>query len=224
MLSGKKRFQVPAAVATLLLFAVGVACNGFFVDPILTSVTVGPTATINEGGTVQESAVGTYNDGSTKSLTSVQWSSDTESVATISTAGLVTGVSPGTATITGASGTVSGTSTITVALNNVTAIKITPTTNHAQANGGTASYTALATISSGSPVDVTATATWSVLSTTGGGTGVDDFLVEQGADPQVVTVESTAVAGEVATIQASYVGGSGLTYNATATLTVTAAP
>jgi trimeric autotransporter adhesin len=222
MLSGKKKFQVLAAVATLLLFAVGVACNGFFVDPVLTSVTVGPTATINQGGTVQESAVGTYNDGSTKSLTNVQWSSDTESVATISTSGLVTGVSPGMATITGASGTVSGTAAVTVALNNVTGIKINPTTNHAQADGGTAQYTASATISGGSPVDVTATATWSVLSTTGGGTGTSDFLVEQGADPQVITVESTAVAGEVATIQASYVGGSGLTYNATATLTVTA--
>src|SRR6202167_1108509 len=107
MLSGKKKFQVGAAFATLLLFAVGVACNGFFVDPVLTSVTVGPTATINQGGTVQESAVGTYNDGSSKSLTNVQWSSDTESVATVASTGLVTGVSPGSATITGASGTVS---------------------------------------------------------------------------------------------------------------------
>jgi hypothetical protein len=224
MLSGKKKFQIGAAFATLLLFAAGVACNGFFVDPVLTSVTVGPTATINQGGTVQESAVGTYNDGSSKSLTNVQWSSDTESVATVASTGLVTGVSPGSATITGASGTVSGTASITVALNNVTGVTINPTSNHAQANGGTASYTASATVSGGSPVDVTATATWSVLSVTGGGTGTGDFLVEQGADPQVITVESTAVAGEVATIQASYVGGSGLTYNATATLTVTAAP
>jgi len=224
MLSGKKKLQILTASATLLLFAVGVACNGFFVDPVLTTLTVGPTATINQGGTVQESAVGTYNDGSTKSLTNVQWSSDTESVATISTSGLVTGVSVGQTTITGASGTVSGTATVTVALNNVTAITISPTTNHAQANGGTANYTASATLSGGSPVDVTATATWSVLSVTGGGTGINDFLVEQGADPEVVTVESTAVAGEVATIQASYVSGSGVTFNATAKLTVTAAP
>src|SRR5580698_7178095 len=194
MLSGKKKFQILAAFATLLLFAAGVACNGFFVDPVLTSVTVGPTATINQGGTVQESAVGSYNDGSSKSLTNVQWSSDTESVATVASTGLVTGVSPGSATITGASGTVSGTASITVALNNVTGITINPTSNHAQANGGTASYTASATVSGGSPVDVTATATWSVLSVTGGGTGTADFLVEQGADPQVITVESTAVA------------------------------
>src|SRR5215475_10662498 len=120
MSSGKKKIQILAALAALLLFAVVVGCNGFFVDPVLTSVTVGPTATINQGGTVQESAVGTYNDGSSKSLSDVQWSSDTPDVATIVQTGIVTGVSPGTATITGASGTVSGTSTITVALQNVT--------------------------------------------------------------------------------------------------------
>src|SRR5580700_4498644 len=142
MLSSKKKLQILAASATLLLFAVGVACNGFFVDPVLTSVTVGPTATINQGGTVQESAVGTFNDGSTKSLSNVQWSSDTESVATISSAGLVTGVSPGAATITGASGTVSGTAAITVALQNVTGITVTPTTANIKANGGTAPFTA----------------------------------------------------------------------------------
>src|SRR6202451_807600 len=116
MLSSKKQLQLVAAFATLFLFACGIGCSGFFVDPVLTSIAVGPTATINQGGTVQESAVGTYNDGSTSTLTNVQWSSDTQSVATVATTGLVTGVSPGEATITGASGTVSGTATVTVAL------------------------------------------------------------------------------------------------------------
>lgn len=220
MLSRKKKIQIAGGFAVLLMVATVVGCNGFFVNPTLTSIAVGPTATINQGGTVQESAVGTYNDGTTQSLNNVFWSSSPTSVATISTTGLVTGVSTGTATITGASGTVSGTATITVALTNVTGITISPTTNHAQPNGGTAQYHAFATISGGAPVDITATATWSVLSTTGGGTGTADFSVEQGVDPEVVTVESTAVGGEVATIQASYVGGSGLTYTATATLTV----
>ena len=76
MLSRKKKFQLVAAFATLFLFAVVVGCNGFFVDPVLTSIAVGPTATINQGNTVQESAIGTYNDGSTKTLSSgTQWSS-----------------------------------------------------------------------------------------------------------------------------------------------------
>lgn len=224
MLSSKQKLRIAGAFSTLLLFAAVVGCNGFFVNPTLTSIAVGPTATINQGGTVQMSAVGTYNDGSTQSLSNVFWSSSETDVATISSSGLVTGVSPGTSTITGASGTVSGTATVTVALSNVTGITISPTTRSAQANGGTADFTASATISGGSPVDVTATVTWSVLSVRNGGTGVNDFSVQQGVDPEVVTVNSTAVAGEVATIQASYVGGSGTTFTATATLTVTAAP
>ncbi len=220
MLGSKKKLQLAGAFTALLLLAVVLGCNGFFVNPTLTSITVGPTATINQGGTVQMTASGTYNDGTTQTLTNVFWSSDATSVATVSTTGLVTGVSTGTATITGASGTQTGTATITVALNNVTGITISPTTNHATLNGGTAQFTAKATLSGGAPVDVTATATWTVLSTSGGGTGVSDFAVSQGVDPEVVTVQSTAVAGEVATIQASYVGGSGTTYTATATLTV----
>src|ERR1700684_836865 len=99
MLSSKKKFQLVAAFATLFLFALGIGCSGFFVDPVLTSIAVGPTATINQGATVQESAVGTYNDGSTKTLGSgVQWSSRTSTVASVTSAGLGTGTSPGPAT------------------------------------------------------------------------------------------------------------------------------
>jgi hypothetical protein len=213
MLSGKKKLEILAAFATLLLFAVGVACNGFFVDPVLTSVTVGPTATINQGGTVQESAVGSYNDGSTKTLTNVQWSSDTQSVATISSAGLVTGVSPGSATVTGASGTVSGTATIMVSLSNVTGLTISPSTASIKANGGTAPFKAMATIAGGQPVDVTASVTWTVSDTT-------NVTVTQQADPAIVTVNAAPV-GEKVTLGATYLSGSGVTFVApNATITV----
>jgi hypothetical protein len=217
MLSRKKKIQIISGIGTLLLFAIGIGCSGFFVDPVLTSVTVGPTATINQGGTVQESAVGSFNDGSTKTLTNVQWSSDTESVATVSAAGLVTGVSPGSATITGASGTVSGTATITVAIQNVTGITIKPTSASIPKNGGTQQFTAMATVAGGSPVDVTATATWTA---TVNGTETSDVQLTQGVTPEVVTTTSTATVGEQITITASYLSGSGVTYTANATLTV----
>jgi hypothetical protein len=220
MLSRKKKLQVTSALATLFLFATVVGCNGFFVNPTLTSIAVGPTATINQGGTVQMSAVGTYNDGTTQSLGNVFWSSSDTGVATISGSGLVTGISVGTSTITGASGTVSGTAAVTVALSNVTGITISPTTNQAKMDGGTANFYAFATISGGKPVDVTATVTWSIASVSNGGTGISDFTVQQGVNPEVVTVQTTAQVGEVATVQASYVGGSGTTFTATAKLTV----
>lgn len=218
MLSRKRKIQIGGAIATLVLVAAAVGCNGFFVDPVLTSITVGPTATINQGNTVQESAVGSYNDGSTKALTNVSWSSDTESVATISTTGLVTGVSPGSATITGASGTVSGTATITVALQNVTGITVTPTSANIRAGGGTQTFTAKATIANGSPVDVTATATWTASDSSGD--PATDVTLTQGVSPMTVTTTS-ATQGEQIIITASYLSGTGVTYNASATLTVT---
>lgn len=213
MLSRNRKLQIVGTFGILVLFASLVGCSSFFVDPVLTSVTVGPTATINQGGTVQMSAVGAFNDGTTQALSHVSWSSDTQSVATVNSSGLVTGVSPGSATITGASGTVSGTATITVALQNVTGITITPTSRSIRAGGGTGTFTAKATIAGGSPVDVSATATWSISDTT-------NTILTQGVTPETVTVESAPV-GEQITLTASYLSGTGVTYNASATITVT---
>ncbi len=199
MLSSKKKLQLAAAFATLLLFATGVACNGFFVDPVLTSIAVGPTATINQGNTVQESAIGTYNDGSTKILSSgVQWSSSDSSTATVNNAGLVTGASPGSATITAGFQATSGTSTITVSLGNVTALKISPPGNTNIPVSGNAPFTALATVTGESqPVDVSSTATWTLADTT-------NFQLTLG-DPVTVQVLSGVQVGTKTTLTASYI-------------------
>jgi trimeric autotransporter adhesin len=217
MLNIKQKSKVAETLVVALVCAIGPGCNGFFVDPTLTSITVGPSATINETGTVQMSAVGTYNDGSTKSISNVFWSSSDTTVASIDGAGLVTGISPGSATITGASGTVSGTATVTVSISNVTGITISPTTANANINQSQ-SFTASAKVSGGSPVDITSTATWTITATSTGSTA--DFTVVGGQDPAVVTVQATAQPGEVATITATYVSGVN-TFTATATLRVT---
>src|SRR5580700_8181961 len=188
MLSSKKKFQLVAAFATLFLFALGIGCSGFFVDPVLTSIAVGPTATINQGATVQESAIGTYNDGSTKTLGSgVQWSSSAATTANVSNSGLVTGASPGSATITAAFQATSGTSSITVNLGNVTALKLSPTTASIVVNG-TQNFTALATVTGESqPVDVSSTATWVV-------SDPNNFTITLG-DPVTITAGAAAPPG-----------------------------
>jgi len=213
MLSSKKKLQLAAAFATLLLFALGAGCKGFFVDPVLTSITVGPTATINQGATVQESAIGSYNDGSTKALSSgVQWSSSASTTASVNSSGLVTGNSPGSATITAGFQATSGTSSITVNLGNVTALKISPTTGNISTNGGTAQFFAYATVTGESaPVDVSSTATWTVSDTT-------NFTVTQG-DPVTITSGANATVGNKVTVTATYV--STTTFTANAILTVT---
>ncbi len=198
MLSSRKKLQIVVAFATLFLFAAGVGCSGFFVDPVLTSIAVGPTATIQQGATVQESAIGTYNDGSTKVLgTGVQWSSSDATAASVNSSGLVTGVSQGSATITGAFQATSGTSSITVNLGNVTALVTKPAgTVSIKANAQQAFYAYATVTGESSPVDVSATANWVLSDTT-------DFSLVQG-DPVTVTALTSAVTLSPATLTVSY--------------------
>jgi uncharacterized protein YjdB len=79
------------------------------------SVTVAPaSASVRVGGTVSLTA--TLKDASGNVLTgrTVTWTTSATAVATVSTAGVVTGVAVGSATITATSGGVSGTAAVTV--------------------------------------------------------------------------------------------------------------
>jgi hypothetical protein len=161
---------------------------------------------------VQESAVGSYNDGSTKTLSSgVQWSSSDSTAATVTNAGLVTGTAPGSATITAAYQTTSGTSSITVSLGNVTALKITPQSSTVGVNAVSQPYFANATVAGDSTqVDVSPTATW----TTSDPTNVTINVPSTTG----VGVTFTGTVAETVTIQATYTSTTTLT--ATATLTI----
>jgi hypothetical protein len=87
------------------------------VPTTLTSMTVMPANTIvTVGGTQKFTVTGTYNDGSTKDLTSqVTWASSSTEVAVISAAGLASAETTGTATISATLGSVIGSTGLTVA-------------------------------------------------------------------------------------------------------------
>src|SRR5947207_7873195 len=93
--SGRKPYAV-AGLAVVVMLTFGAGCHGFFVNPTLSSLAIGPqtqTITANPLQTLQMSATGTYSDGSTKDLTGkVALSSATQSCATISATGLITPV------------------------------------------------------------------------------------------------------------------------------------
>src|SRR5581483_1505579 len=217
MLSTKKKLQLLSAFTTLLLLACLVGCSGFFQDPVLTSLTVGPQApNIQQGSTLQMSATGTYDDGSTKTLTSgVFWSSSDTTIAAISSGGKVTADSAGTATITASSGAVSGTSTITVSLNNVIGLTLSPT-QVTITRGSTGTISALASVSgSAGTVDVSATTTWTVTDSTGAVPTTISITSQQA--PATITVNSSATPGTY-TITAVYSGTT--TFTKTAPLIV----
>ena len=82
----------------------------------LVSIAVTPAnPSIAAGQQQQFTATGTYTDGSHQNLTSTAtWTSSAPSVATISAGGLATGVAAGSTTITATSGSISGSTGLTV--------------------------------------------------------------------------------------------------------------
>jgi uncharacterized protein YjdB len=95
--------------------------------PVVGSVTVSPpSATVSVAATSQLTATVKDEKGATMNGAAVTWSSDKPLNALVSPSGLVTGVLPGTATITATSGGKSGTAAITVQLAPVATVTVTP--------------------------------------------------------------------------------------------------
>jgi hypothetical protein len=128
----------------------------------LVSIAIAPAnSAVAKGNTLQFAATGTYSDSSTQNITSsVTWSSSSSATASISTGGLVTGAGVGTATITAASGSISGSTGLTVTAPILVSISITPA-NSLMSIGATAQFAATGTYSDGSTQNITASSTWS---------------------------------------------------------------
>src|SRR5438094_7059559 len=101
--------------------------------PAVASVDVTPpSASVQAGQTVQLTATPKDAGGAPLSGRTVTWSSSNTAVATVSNSGLVSGVTPGTATITATSEGKSGTSAITVTPVPVASVEVTPATASVQ--------------------------------------------------------------------------------------------
>lgn len=171
----------------------------------LVSIEITPiNPSIAKGTTKQLSATGVFSDGTTQDLTAqVTWSSSNTGLAIIDSAGLATAVNTGSDTILAASGSISGSTTLTVTAATLTSISITPI-NPSIAKGTTKQFTATGTFSDGTTQDLTTQATWS-SSNTG-----------------VATINNNGLATSVATGSSTVTATSGTIAEST-TLTVTAA-
>src|SRR5260221_5968289 len=161
MLSHKRLGALTSAVAACLLLA---ACSGGGGGPsstALLSIAVTPQSpTIKGGGaTRQFTATGTYSDSSTRDLTmQVTWRSSDTSKATISSTGLATGITFGSATTPATSGSIFGSTSVNIVT--LSSIAVTPS-NPSIVNGTTVQLTATASYSDSSTEDLTTQVVWS---------------------------------------------------------------
>ncbi len=203
MLSCKRNIRILATLAALSLLALAASCRGFFVNPTLQSITVSPsTGSVAPAGTLQLTATGTFDDGSTSNVTTDSaWQSSDTTVATIgSNNGLVKAATsiaspPGITTITATDGAFTNTATITVCPI-VTSITVTPSTTNPAA-GAQITFIAKAVFSGSlNQQDVTSVVTWTISNT----------AVIPSISAGTATVSSTA-SGLSTTVTASLCGG-----------------
>jgi hypothetical protein len=178
---------------------------------LLQSITLAPAgASVPVGLTRQLAATGHFSDGTTQDLTaSAAWVTSDASVASVSnspgTEGLATALAVGSVTVDATFASVTGSTTLTVSGATVTSIAVSPAAATVP-KGYKAAFTAVATYSDASTLDVTQNVTWSSSSTT-------TATVSNTAGTQGV---ATGVAAGTATISARLSGVTG-----TAQLTVT---
>ena len=135
-----KRLPLTLAFGVLVAAAMGAACNGFFVNPTLTSLNISPSAPSVEVGTsITMQAFGVNSDGTGSYLTSgVSWSCVPVSIATCTGSGSaqLSGVSSGTVQITASDQNVTSTASGTVYIT-ISALYIDPTSTSMNESGST---------------------------------------------------------------------------------------
>jgi len=134
--------------------------------PALTAISVTPpNPSIAMGLSQQLTATGSYTDGSTQNLTgSVTWSSSAGGVASINKVGLATSAHQGGTTIQAASGSIQGSTLLTVTAPALVSIALVPATPSLPL-GSTQQFTATGTYTDSSTQNLTSSVTWSSFPT-----------------------------------------------------------
>jgi hypothetical protein len=167
-------------------------------------VTAGSHSIAGKGLTQPFAATGTYTDASTQLLTAlVTWSSSAPGVATISNApgteGVATSVDVGTTTITAASGSITGTSTLTVTPAILMTISVTPANQTIFDSAQPLHMLATGNYNDASTQNLTTMVTWTSsntgVATISNAAGTQGFATPAGDGNTTITASLGAVSG-----------------------------
>ena len=154
---------IGSATLTATLQGKMVSTNSFQVTAaMLVSIAFTPAnPTVGTGSNSQIDVMGTYSDGSTQDLSSTaMYSSSNTAVATISSTGVIMGVSPGTSTITVTASGVTNSFNVTVSSATLVSVAISPANPAPFAKGTMQQFTLTGTYSDGTTQNLSASATW----------------------------------------------------------------
>jgi PKD repeat protein len=165
--------------------------------PALVSIAVTPANPSFPLGTTQPmTATGTYTDGGTKDLTnSATWITGNAGIATVDGTGLVTSKTVGTTSVTATSGTVSGSTNVTVTPAALVSIAVAPANPNIPA-GETQQFTATGTFTDTSKQDITTKVTWSssdpTIASISNATGSQGLATGVATGPAIITATSSS--------------------------------
>jgi hypothetical protein len=175
----------------------------FTATPLLQSISISaPGTSIANGSSDQFTAIGTFGDGSTQNLTSsVTWTSANPAAATISLAGLATGVGSGSTNITAShngitSNTVALSVTITNSAPTLQSIAVSAA-NSTLRTGLSEQLTATGTFSDGSTQNVTNSVTWTSSNPAAVTVGTGAVVLAAGVGQAVISALQGTITGAV---------------------------
>lgn len=163
----KKLGRLVGMMMVLAIFAVFTGCSSdeekestpsanlikIILSPDKVSIPVGSTSTVT--------AKGRYGYGSDTTLTALTWTSSDESVATVSSSGVITGVANGSVTISASKTDITGELSYTVTDAEVVSFTISQDATTSYRRYDEAEFTATGTFTDGSTSDISTSVTWS---------------------------------------------------------------
>jgi trimeric autotransporter adhesin len=166
------------------------------VAPTLQSISVSTgEQSIPSGESLQLSATGQYNDGSTQDLTtSVQWASSNSTILGVSSSGVVTAKAKGSATVRAAAGTISGATPLAVGPPVVVSFKIAPAVS-LLATGGHEQLSAIETLSDGTTKHMTGAGSWSSSNSSVADVTNEGFVVARHTGTTTISISSGSAEG-----------------------------
>ena len=215
--------KIPACTVLVFLLAM-TACstggaggtNGHPSTATITSMQVSPASVaIGVGGNQAFTATAQYSDGTSKDITSsAQWTSSDSNIASFTSAGMATGSSSGTVTVTAKSGTLQASAAlkVTAAAANLVSIALTPLAASVPINTSQ-QFSAIGTYTDGSSSDITTLVTWSSSSTA-------TATIDGGGLLTAVAAGSTNVSASLAGVSQS----TSLTVTAPSIVSITVTP